>query len=296
MAEQIGKLIGKRKYEALKALDLENLTDDTLEAFNLQFKNITVGEALKMISAYEQEYSTAEDYKKTVSEYFKKINAPQEQREIKIITKEWLWKNFSHHFLKNEGVNYSQDPDSLENIKPIIYYFIGDFENFKECRNVSGLSVPSMKKGLLIIGGYGNGKTSVMRAMEASLRKTNVNFKGYSANKIVSMYEACQNQFDKDEFYNTVLKGTRYFDDVLTEADASNYGKKTLFKDILEERNHRKKRTYITCNYAEGVDIKSDNLLDVSLEQFATKYGSRVYDRLFSDFNIIEFKGKSFRR
>jgi DNA replication protein DnaC len=296
MAEQIGKLIGKRKYQALKALDLENLTDETLEAFNLQFKNITVAQALKMIEAYETEYTTAEDYKKTVSEYFKKINQPKEKQEVKIMTKEWLWNNFSHHYLKNEGVNYSQDQDSIENIKPIIYYFIGDFENFQKCINVSKLSIPSFEKGLLIIGGYGNGKTSVMRAIELSLRNTNVAFKGYSANKIVSMYEACQNNFDKEEFYKTVLRGVRYFDDVLTEADASNYGKKTLFKDILEERNHLKRRTYITCNYAEGIDIKSENLLEVSLEQFATKYGSRVYDRLFSDFNIIEFKGKSFRR
>lgn len=296
MANQIGKIIGKRKYEALKALDLENITDETLEAFNLQFKNLTVAEALKMIKEYETEYSHDESYKKNVAEYFKKINQPKEKKEVKIMTKEWLWNRFSFFFKKLEGVEFSKNPESLENIKPLIYYFIGDFETFKNCKNVSKKSEPSFKKGLLIIGGYGNGKTSSMRALEHSLKGTNISFKGYSANKVVSMYEACQNQFDKDEFFKSVLSGIRYFDDVLTESEASNFGKKNLFKDILEERNHLKRRTFITCNYAEGADINSENIIDVSLEQFGIKYGSRVYDRIFSDFTIIEFKGKSFRK
>jgi len=207
------------------------------------------------------------------------------------MTKDWLWKRFNHFYKQNEGVAYSKDKTSLENLKPIVYYFIGDLQKFKQCDHVSNISEPSLKKGLLIIGGYGNGKTSVMRAMENSLKRTNVTFKGHTSNEVVTMYEVCKNSFDKEDLNRQMKTGTLYFDDVLTERDASNYGKINLFKEILEERYNRNKKTYITCNYQEG----SDNLED-GLSQFGEKYGSRVYDRLFSMFNIIEFKGKSFRK
>lgn len=292
MAQQVGKIIGRRKYEALKVLDLENLTDDTLEAFNLQFKNLTVGEALKLIKDYESDKSNYIPNKKEIQEYWKRVYSEPEKKELPYMTKEWLWKMFTHNFLRNEKTEFSQDKNSLENIKPLVYYFIGDEDEFKKCANVSGISEPSLKKGLLIIGGYGNGKTSIMRAFEKSLLKTNIRFKGYTANEAVNMFEACTTPEEKDDFYRNMKRGTLYFDDVLTEREASNYGKSDLFKEILEERYNRRKRTYITCNYKDG----TNNDLKQGIEQFGQRYGSRVYDRIFDMFNIIEFKGKSFRK
>ncbi|WNH10010.1 hypothetical protein [Thalassobellus suaedae] len=290
---QIGKLIGKRKYEALKALDLENITDETLLAFNLQFKNITVGEALKMIKDYEEKYTyLSGDVAKKVGEYFEKINKPQSEKKSKELDKELLWELFTKNYFINEGVRYSKELQSIENIKPLIYYFIGDLENFKNCNNVSELSEPSLNKGLLIIGGYGNGKTSVMKAFESSFKKSNIVFRSYTTNDLVMMYEAIDNQFDKDLYNNNLRSGTIYFDDVLSERDASNFGKVNIMKEIFEERYNRSLRTYITCNYKD--DTNDD--LEVGLAQFGERYGSRVYDRLFSMFNIIEFKGKSFRK
>lgn len=290
--KQIGKLIGRRKYEALKALDLENLTEDTLTAFNLQFKNLTVGEALKMISEYETEYNHTGLSNKSVSEYFNNINQPKPEKEINEMTKEWLWKRFTNNFLMNEKVPFSQDADSLENVKPLFYYFIGNEVEFKKCANVSKVSEPSLKKGLLIIGGYGNGKTAVMKAFEKSLLNTNIRFKGYTANAAVTMFESCSSAPEKDEFNRKMRTGTLYFDDVLTEREASNYGKSDLFKEIIEERYSRRKRTYITCNYKDG----TNNDIDEGLAQFGARYGSRVYDRLFDMFNVVEFTGKSFRK
>ena len=291
MEEQKIKIIGVRKYEALKSFDLENINEEDLNTFSRQFNGLTIGEALKMISTYEQKFSNTLIDKKSVIKYFEDINSPKTTSEPIEMTKEWLYSRFAKHYRQYEGVSYSKNLDSLENLKPLIYYFIGDFENFKKCKNLSSASKPCFSKGLLIVGGYGNGKTSTMRAMEKSLVGTNVFFRTRSANDVVTMFESCINEFDKKEFWKKVNTGVLNFDDLLTEREASNYGKVDLFKDILEVRYSERKRTYASINYND--EYPED--LSKALEQMGKRYGSRVFDRIFSMFNIIEFKGKSHR-
>lgn len=285
-AQKTRKVIGRHKYNFLKSLDLENINDENLKQLELECPGLKVSKALQQIKHYETvNTSAAQGYKPL---------PPREKikREPVKLDKESLWKLFTANYFNNEGVGYSKSPESVENIKPLIYYFIGDEENFKRCKNVSLKSAPSLSKGLLIIGGYGNGKTSVLKALEASLFNSNVKFKGFTANEVVSRYEALKSEIEKEEFWKLMCTGTRYFDDLLTEREASNYGKVDLFKDILEKRYADNKRTYITMNYKDG----TNNDLDEGLQQLGERYGSRVYDRLFKMFNIIEFKGKSFRK
>ncbi|MDB0601348.1 hypothetical protein PL373_09340 [Tenacibaculum maritimum] len=302
------KVIGRHKYNQLKRYNFSEMTAEQMVDFR-NINKISVAEAEKQIEKFETKNNPHRDVSKQTIEYIKKIKNPA-KNNIKPMTKDWLYKKFNAAFYKNENVKFRThlldekgnplrdennkliiDKSIVENIKPLIYYFIGDFENFKNCVNLSSLSEPSMNKGLLIIGGYGNGKTSIMNALEKSLHNTNVSFKGYSANNLVKMYERLETPSEKKEFDRSTLSGTRYIDDVLTEREASNYGKSNLLKDIIEERYNKAKRTYISCNYRD-----EKNNLESSLEQFGEKYGSRVYDRLFAMFNIIEFKGKSFRK
>lgn len=284
-------MIGKHKYQALVSLDLNNLDEATIERLEKHHK-LTVGEALKLISEYEGQFIIKSKDHPSVLEYFNKVNQPEAVKEKIIITKEWLWERFIKNYKINEGISFKSTPDTIENIKPLFLYFIGDEENFVKCKNVSLKSKPSLDKGLLIIGDKGNGKTTVMRAIGDSLKSTNVSFITKPTNDIVDMYEACSNEFDKSEFWKYVTTGVINFDDLLTERDANNYGKIILMKDVIEKRYDKKKRTYVTCNFH---DEHPENL-DEGLKQIYTKYGSRAYDRIFSMFNIIVFKGKSFRR
>lgn len=284
-------IIGKRKYDFLKGLDLDNITEENLDYLEKTCPGLKVSEAIRQRDAYAAANNPV-NFAKTPLK-------PQEQifRDPVKLTKEVLWKRFSDSYLANEGVRYSKQPDQVENIKPLIYYYIGDEENFKRCKNVSLVSQPSLSKGLLIIGGYGNGKSSTMNALDSALRNSNITFRGYSANEVVKMYETCgadpqQNIRDKDEFWKTMLSGVKYFDDVLTERIANNYGKINLFNDIIQERYKKKLRTYISCNFND----QHPNDVDQGLMQFGEKYSSQVYDRLFEMFNVIVFKGKSFRK
>lgn len=292
--EPIGKIIGRRKYEALKQLNLDDPTEENISRLNILFPGVTVAEAFKLVEEYENQSVNEKVNAKSVKEYFDKIRNPKlQQKRTQEMTKEWLWKQFAKAFRENEKQPFqSQDKDVIENLKPLMYYFLGNEGEFKKCKNVSRISKPSLKKGLLIIGGYGCGKSSMMYAFEKALRPSNIRFRSYSANEIVTMFEACTIGAEKDEFHRKTRSGTIYFDDVLTEREASNYGKYDLFKEIFEERCALRRRTYISCNYKDG----TNNDLEIGLSQFGSRYGSRVYDRLFEMFNVVEFKGKSFRK
>jgi len=226
------------------------------------------------------------DYQK---EYAKKLRTiPSEENFV--VKYEILLEKFLKRFEEIEGVKFNED--YLDNIKVVLYYFAKD-EAFFECKNLSTLSKPSFKKGLLIVGSYGNGKTSTMKVLRALFEHTPISFKAFTANRIVTRFEETNDNRERHGFMTTTKTGRAYFDDVKTEKEASNYGKHNLMKDIIEERYNQKLKTYITCNYVDEDD--AENLVD-ALQEFHVKYGPRVYDRIFQMFNIIEFKGKSLRK
>lgn len=271
-------IIGIRKYEFLKSLNPEELTDTQkiqMEVYKKKNKS-----------------ATPEQIEKT-KKYLQGLLEPKVKTEFSINAKK-LWELFKANFqevnkrpfVKIEGV-------TIKNLEPLIYYFSKD-DRFFECENLNKeLSIPSFDKGLLIIGNFGNGKTSTMKVFESIFKRVpEVGFKGFSANEVVTMFEKCSSDTDRDEFEQIMWRGTRYFDDLKTERIASNFGKVNIFKEILEERYNRKAKTYVTCNFKK--DFPDD--LNAAIDEFEDKYEGRVFDRVFEMFNIIEFKGKSFRK
>jgi len=277
----IGKIgvtpIGPHKYNYLKSKALDALTD-------FEKMQIEIYEA-------KRNYSPEETILKT-ADYFEKIYKPKEKKVFEITALQ-LYKLFKTKFRQIHGKKLQIVPNvTIENLEPLIYYFAKD-ERFFKCKNLSNITDPSFDKGLLIIGPFGNGKTSTMKVFEEIFRGiSGIGFRGFSANEVVGMFEKCSSETDKTDFENLMYKGTRYFDDVKTERIASNYGKANLFKEIIEERYNRKVKTHITCNFKEG--YQGD--IEMALAEFGEKYGARVDDRMFEMFNVIEFKGKSFRK
>lgn len=268
--------IGRRKYEYLKSLD------DPSE------------EQMAQIEEYEKQFAPNEKQIELQAEYWERLYSKTEIKTLEFSSKQ-LWEAFRLKFAQLHGKPFVKTAESVKNLEPLIYYFSKD-NRFFECENLHKISKPSFEKGLLIVGGYGNGKTSVMRVFESIFKpfKTHT-FKGYTANEVVVMFEKCtgdKSEILRTEFEQAMFKGIRYFDDVKTERIASNFGKVNIFKDILESRYNNGAKTFLTCNYAES-DFGN---LEIALEEFGVKYGGRIYDRIFEMFNVIEFKGGSFRQ
>ena len=223
-----------------------------------------------------------------------------------VLTKAILWKLFLQAYQIRNGKHFVQTPDTLENMAPLIEYFTRDPKFLQRERLVRHIDnqplLAGFQKGLLIVGAYGNGKTSCMEALQLvfSHYRLPMRFSGYKAHDLVSEYERIGadptfGESSKYQFYQRlILPKSLYIDDVKKEREAYNYGKVNLIRDILEKRyDHKGSVTHITCNYRDG---DTNNDVEDALSDFGEKYGGHIYDRLFAMFNILEFKGKTFRR
>lgn len=226
------------------------------------------------------------------------LSKPKNKRDKLKITKELLWKHFLVFYKIQTKNSFEQTPEAVANIAPIIKYFIGDasFANSDNLVKQVGRSQlqPSLEKGLLIIGNYGNGKTTIMRTLSKMLchYQLPMSFKSVNCHDLVTEYESIQNVGDKYLFYERYKCRALHLDDVKKEHTANNYGKVDLVRSILEKRYDLDLKTFVTCNYREGDG--SENVAD-GLKEFGERYGEHIYDRLFKMFNIIQFKGSSFR-
>jgi len=271
---------GFNKYNFLKTLAPEDLTEYEVE----------------QMKRFEDIHFQSEEQKENQAKHWQKVRESVVEVEKKFTKKE-LWNLFLKTFKELHGKEFIYSNEILENIKPIMYYFLKD-DNFFFCKNLSDISQPSFDKGLLIIGNFGNGKTAVMATFEKIFKGIkSKSFKGYSTNEVVNLFEKInpasnEQLITRSEFDKMMNTGKRYFDDVKTERHASNFGKMNLMKDILEVREKNNLMTHITCNFKDGFD----NDIQAGLDEFEEKYGSRLYDRIFKMFNIIEFKVKSFSR
>lgn len=246
-----------------------------------------------LLDTFEQPYLPTKEDLERVSSYYEAIKSKKGESRLEGVTYNQLYNSFKIEFKKLTGNELSIDRERLDDYRTLLCYFSKD-QRFFRCENLNKTkSEPSFDKGLLIIGGYGNGKSSCLQAISKALHPFNVDqFKYHNANEVVDMYEACKSGQEKDIFWQKIGTRVKCFDDVKTERQASNYGKIELFKDVIEKRYNKQLKTFITCNYHNH----HPNDLNLGLQEFGERYGGRVYDRLFEMFNIIEFKGSSLRK
>lgn len=187
--------------------------------------------------------------------------------------------------------------DSNDLLYTILCYFFKDERFFKSpCLIIPESTTPSFDKGLLIMGNFGIGKTSILLALEQIFKKyviynPHIHFKSTTANEVVIAYEKIKTAEEKEDFYFKNQRGFKCYDDVKSEDVASNFGKVNLFEKILFLRDSKGSRTIITCNF----DHSFPNDFDKGLDQFGTKYGGHIYDRILNNFNFIQGNGKSLR-
>jgi len=231
-----------------------------------------------------------EDQKK----YWNKVDNFDSNKCVELSEKD-LKKRFMIHAsqLVRNTSNLDQfviDQENKELLQCLTKYFTKD-ESFKEFKCVfkkykesdgSNIEIePSIKKGLMIVGNYGFGKTIIFKAFQKSFLPINSSnrFGIVSSKEIVSYYHNTKEP-DLKKYYNS----TWYFDDVGHEKAA--YGKDELMEDIIFQRYHlfqnKGNKTHISTNY--------------DLEYLKSKYGDYIYSRIFEMFNIIFVDGRDRRK
>lgn len=296
------KVIGRHRYNHLKKqlskLDQENVEE--LVKFR-ELEKMSVAEAEKQIEKFEAKHNYKKKSSEKSKEYFESLKNKKETKKSTLSYddfKQMLYDKFMQEYFKKNGVKYNIEGVYYENLKPIFYYFLGDYKNFLKCENLLQKKncVPSLNKGLLLIGDYGNGKTSTMEAFSQVTKFTKKHFEIIGAKEAVTKYSFLKNDaVEQKNFYEKLVNRKYLFDDILKEDKASSYGKLNLIEQVLEEKYRKNIITHATLNYKEDSTGIIENV-EVALKQIGEKYGGYLYDRAFSMFNIIEFKGKSFRK
>lgn len=221
------------------------------------------------------------------SDYQKRLNTPDKYRKIdRELFLSWFGHHAKEHMLEQSKITGNVIKYmNLENKKILLTlfgYFCGD-ENFNKHGIVKGKA--SLEKGLYIYGSVGTGKTTFFELLKKTGKslhekgfQTDLTFRNISCGNFVQQFMSMQKhqmQFDINAYYKNRL----YIDDLGVEQLCFNSYE--LIGDILFERYRNSARTWITTN--------------LNFNQFAERYGKRLEDRFQKMFNVIEWKGKSFR-
>lgn len=188
-----------------------------------------------------------------------------------------------------------RETDEIKKLVYTLIYYFQNAENFFKSNLLYKIpgTEQSLNKGLIIVGGYGTGKSSCLRVFQYMLNNiydSRVKLKFETAIDIVNEYENTS-QEELSDFYNKQCNGFRVIDDLKSEKEASRFGKSELFEDILFKRHENQRiLTIILCNYAD----EYPNNIEAAIDEFS-RYGGRVYDRLIGKSNFIRLCEKSLR-
>ena len=171
-----------------------------------------------------------------------------------------------------------------EVIKTLVQYFLG-FPKFDEYKLVENTA--DINKGLLVYGTYGVGKSLFFQIMNqvgkevySNLNNRKFLFGSQTAPWIVSEHmNSTKPGYTGNFRVSGLYTGRLYIDDL--GAEELCFNKYELMEDILFHRHRNGARTFVTTN--------------LTPEEIGTRYGGRLDDRIGQMFNIIEWKGESFR-
>lgn len=147
----------------------------------------------------------------------------------------------------------------------------------------------SLRKGLLVFGSYGTGKTSSFHIIQNMAKRYQVRelwFPSISTQKVVERFNMAKNKEDVIQYYS---KGVFMFDDLGAEKKGNNiyqYGNEEVFVRILLNRYR---------NF-ESLGTKTHITTNLNLSQIEQRYGKQLADRFIKMFNLLKLDGPSRRK
>lgn len=216
----------------------------------------------------------------------KAIEAPtltiKQSQSEPMVNKKLFWHLFLRH-VDRQKLDFKIDKQNEKIIYSIFRYFML-MENFNEYGIIKNR--PSLRKGLLVYGDYGVGKSTLFDAIHevgkeivTKFHIAQLWFPRISAISMVTHYYQSlkdpKSTFALKDYY----RGKLYIDDLGKEEKAFN--REEIIEKVLFERHRRKLKTFVTTNDTPSA--------------IAQRYGSHIGDRLPEMFNIIKWEGKSWR-
>jgi DNA replication protein DnaC len=233
---------------------------------------------------------TQEQSKKT-KEYWDKV---KENKQLPLPGRTDLWHRIpyvANHILKNTDKTFVIDEKSKELLRFICLYFAADKMFLEETVLDSNLlksvnNAASIKKGIILAGNCGTGKTLIMKSAQKIYNYFPDNsFKFATTSQVVTDYNK-PNDKGGDEAITRYKNGDWCFDDFGSEEMGSHFGKIEVMKEIILRRyemfiNYGNK-TYLTTN--------------LSPQMIEERYGERVMSRLKEMCNIKIITGNDRRK
>lgn len=194
------------------------------------------------------------------------------------------------------------DDDNEKIFTILCYYFLDDEASFARTATSIGVSNPSLKKGILLPGNFGCGKTWMMKLLS---RNKKLSYEMVSAKDICRAFmqatdkqipevflkpwdtddEDAKRWFSKDEVFHQRYIGL-CIDDLGSEPEKNNFGNKmNVIGDIIESR--------YSSGFTGPLLHGTTNLSAEELKEF---YGERVISRMREIFNFIELPGTDRRK
>jgi len=223
-----------------------------------------------------------------IIEYFDRIHKQKTDKPLIKITvdqfKQIFWKEGKEYFA-NENRIFTVDENNKIFLDIICRYFSND-QSFEKMAN------GELRKGLLIYGNCGTGKSSMFDIVQRMSLKYNLKHLYYtniSVHDVVNQFnkESKQNKLEGGEsVIDKYSRGPVHFDDLGTEKQVQAWGiKENLFDRLLQIRYNEFKakgtKTFVTTN--------------LSIRELQNNYCKQVKDRLYQMFNFIELNGNSRR-
>lgn len=181
------------------------------------------------------------------------------------------------------GRKFEYNENNIPILKCLTQYFTNDVAFYPTTQEYPEIfkNRVSLQKGILLIGGYGTGKSTIITAFQR-VKFPEKEFKSRTCPDIAENWTGKDKSFFIDNWY---------FDEFGHETE-NQFAKKDalpVMSKIIEERYYRRQ---FQSNNNTGFTIMTTNL---TMDEIAAKYGERLADRIRDMFNIILLLGNSHR-
>lgn len=149
------------------------------------------------------------------------------------------------------------------------------------------------KKGVLLVGSVGSGKSMLMRVMQRLFKDTESRFKWANSSDLKDMIEEVGVNKIK-EMYGKGLKMDLYIDEIGASLNSNHYGNNVnIISEIISERNELFVMSGFRTHFSSNIPPFS---VDLGIKTLSNIYGDRCYDRMVEMCELISWSSKSLRK